>query len=51
VKEPFVTGAYTMIDRVVADIASAEHDLTMIFSASPFPSHQFRQRADPNGGN
>jgi len=37
-QEPFVAGADTMIDRVVADIPNAEQGFTMIFSAAPFPS-------------
>jgi hypothetical protein len=52
VQEPFVAGADTMIDRVVADIPDAEKGFTLIFSASPFPSHQHRldwQRADVEG--
>jgi hypothetical protein len=44
VKEPFVAGADTMIDRVVADIPDADKGFTLIFSASPFPGHQ-HQRA------
>jgi hypothetical protein len=53
VHEPFVAGADTMIDRVVADIPNAEHGFTMIFSAAPFPGHQFRLewRRDGDGGN
>ena len=42
VQEPFVAGADTMIDRVVADIPDAEHGFTMIFASIPFPGHQFR---------
>ena len=51
-QEPFVAGADTMIDRVVADIPNAEQGFTMIFSAAPFPSHQFRlkwRRTDGTG--
>jgi hypothetical protein len=53
VQEPFVGGADTMIDRVVADIPNAERGFTMIFSAAPFPGHQFRLgwRRDGDGGN
>jgi len=53
-QEPFVAGADTMIDRVVADIADAERGFTLIFSGTPFPGHQHRLdwlRADPDGGN
>ena len=42
VQEPFVAGADTMIDRVVADIPDAERGFTMIFSTTPFPGHQHR---------
>jgi hypothetical protein len=54
VQEPFVAGADTMIDRVVADIPDAERGFILTFSASPFPGHQYRldwQREDVNGGN
>ena len=52
-QEPFVAGADTMIDRVVADIPDAERGFTMIFSAAPFPGHQFRLewRRVGDGGN
>jgi hypothetical protein len=53
-KEPFVDGADTMIDRVVADIPDADKGFTLIFSAQPFPGHQYRldwQREDAGGGN
>jgi hypothetical protein len=52
VQEPFVAGADTMIDRVVADIPRAEQGFVMMFSASPFPGHQVRlewRRADRDG--
>jgi hypothetical protein len=52
VQEPFVSGADTMIDRIVADIPNAERGFTMVFSAAPFPGHQFRLewcRADGAG--
>jgi len=51
-QEPFVAGADTMIDRVVANIPDAENGFTMIFSAAAFPGHQFRlewRRADSTG--
>lgn len=51
-QEPFVAGADTMIDRVVTDIPDAEKGFTLIFSAVPFPGHQFRldwQREDAGG--
>jgi hypothetical protein len=35
--EPFVAGADTWIDRVVAGIPDAEQGFTLIFSSMPFP--------------
>ena len=52
VQEPFVSGADTWIDRVVADIPSAEKGFTVIFSSTPFPGHQYRldwRRAEAGG--
>ncbi len=40
VKEPFVAGADTLIDRVVDTIPDAETGFLMLFSATPFPGHQ-----------
>jgi hypothetical protein len=42
-----------MIDRVVADIPNAEQGLTLIFSSSPFPAHQYRLdwHCEEAGGN
>ena len=53
VQEPFVAGADTMIDRVVADIPDAEHGFTLIFSTTPFPGYQYRLdwRREEGGGN
>jgi hypothetical protein len=53
VQEPFVSGADTMIDRVVANIPDAERGFVMLFSAAPFPGHQFRLdwRRCESGGN
>jgi hypothetical protein len=53
-QEPFVSGAGTMIDRVVADVPNADSGFTLIFAATPFPGHQYRldwMRADEDGGN
>ena len=52
-QEPFVAGADTMIDRVVADIPDAERGFTMIFSAMPFPGYQYQLdwRREEGGGN
>jgi hypothetical protein len=53
VQEPFVAGADTMIDRVVADIPEAEDGFNLIFSITPFPGYQHRLdwRREENGGN
>ena len=42
VQEPFVGGADTIIDTLVRDIPNASNGFAMIFSARPFPGHQFR---------
>jgi hypothetical protein len=54
VKEPFVSGIDTMIDRVVADakIPDAENGFTIVFSAQPFPGYQLQlqwRRAEYGG--
>lgn len=52
VQEPFVAGADSMIDRVVADIPGAEKGFTMVFSAAPFPGSQYTlewRRGDASG--
>lgn len=53
VQEPFVSGADTMIDRVVRDIPNAESGFKMIFSAARFPGAQFalQWRRGENDGN
>ena len=53
VQEPFVAGADTMIDRVVADIPEAEKGFLMLFSTTPFPGHQVKLewRREDGGGN
>jgi hypothetical protein len=40
-QEPFVSGADSMIDRVVADIPNAEDGFVMLFADSPFPGIGF----------
>ena len=42
-----------MIDRVVAGIPDAARGFVMVFSASPFPGHQYRLewRRGEGGGN
>ena len=53
VQEPFVSGADTMIDRVVAEIPDAGRGFVLIFSSTPFPGHQYRLdwRRSQGGGN
>ena len=53
VQEPFVSGADTMIDRVVKDIPNAAEGFVLIFSSTPFPAshvHLKWSRAE-SGGN
>lgn len=51
--EPFISGADTMIDRVVMEIPNAEKGFLMLFSSNPFPGNTLRlewRRAE-GGGN
>lgn len=53
IQEPFVEGADVIIDLAVANIPNADRGFLLLFSATPFPGHQFRlswRRAD-SGGN
>jgi hypothetical protein len=52
-REPFVAGADTIIDRMVEGIPNAEQGVTIVFSASPFPGsqHEFRRIREETGGN
>lgn len=53
VREPFVSGADTVIDRMVAQIPGAEAGFTLVFSDRPFPGHQaaFEWRREEYEGN
>lgn len=53
VQEPFVEGADVIIDRAVEGIPNAKGGFLMLFSATPFPGHQFRLswRRAGSGGN
>jgi hypothetical protein len=53
VQEPFVSGADTIIDRMVEGIPDAARGVTILFSANPFPGsrHQFEWRREESGGN
>ncbi len=51
-QEPFVAGADTWMDRATASIPGAESGFVLVFSAQPFPGHQFhmtRTRLDGGG--
>jgi hypothetical protein len=39
VREPFVSGADIIIDKLVSDIPNAEDGFALLFSARPFPGH------------
>jgi hypothetical protein len=41
VREPFVSGADTILDRMVEGIVDAKRGVTLLFSARPFPGSQF----------
>jgi hypothetical protein len=51
-QEPFVSGADTIIDRLVQSIPDADRGFVLIFSAEPFPGHQIQldwRRAEGSG--
>ncbi|MGO4262226.1 DUF6717 family protein [Lysobacter sp. TAB13] len=51
-EEPFVSGADTIIDHMVAGIDGAQNGFTLLFSTNPFPGYQLQldwQRADLSG--
>ena len=52
-REPFIAGIDTMIDKAVADIPNAEKGFRAIFSASPFPGVNLKLdwRREESGGN
>jgi hypothetical protein len=53
VREPFVAGIDTMIDKLVASIPDAEHGFRLLFSATPFPGYtvKLEWRREEYGGN
>ena len=53
VREPFVSGIDTMIDRLVASIPDAERGFRLLFSSSPFPGYTVKLdwRREEYGGN
>lgn len=52
-KEPFVSGADTMIEVLVADIPDAQKGFRLLFSATPFPGYQVKLAwaREEHGGN
>ena len=52
-KEPFVSGADTMIELLVAEIPNADKGFRLLFSASPFPgfTSKLQWRREEYGGN
>jgi hypothetical protein len=52
-REPFVAGIDTMIDKAVANIPNAEKGFRAIFSAQQFPGSDFKLewRREESGGN
>jgi hypothetical protein len=52
-KEPFVSGADTLIDCLVADMPDAVKGFRLLFSASPFPGYRAKLewRREEYGGN
>ena len=52
-KEPFVSGADTMIDSLVADIPNAQKGFRLLFSATPFPGYNVKLQwiREEYGGN
>jgi hypothetical protein len=53
VREPFVSGIDTMIDRAVADIPHADRGFRLLFSPTPFPGYavHLQWRREEFGGN
>jgi hypothetical protein len=53
VQEPFVSGADSMIDRLVSDLPRARQGFRLLFSATPFPGYAVRLEWDREeyGGN
>jgi hypothetical protein len=51
-KEPFVSGADTVLDRLTADVPGAERGFRLLFSAGPFPGYHLKamHRREEYGG-
>ena len=52
-REPFVSGADAIIERLVREIPNADLGFTLVFAAQPFPDSQteFEWRREEFGGN
>ena len=52
-REPFVSGADAIIDRMVENLPNPESGFSLVFSASPFPGFQaeLAWRREEYGGN
>ena len=52
IREPFVSGADDIIEKMVTHIPDAEKGFNLIFSAVPFPGYQaeFERREEEFGG-
>ena len=53
VREPFVSGADVIIDRMVEGIPDAQRGVTLLFSSGPFPGYQreFNRQREEYSGN
>jgi len=52
-REPFVSGADVMMDKLVANLPDAEKGFRLLFSATPFPAYtaKLERRREEYGGN
>jgi hypothetical protein len=52
-REPFVSGADVMMDKLVANLPDAAKGFRLLFSAAPFPGHtvKLEWRREEFGGN
>src|ERR1051325_2455057 len=52
-KEPFVSGADLMLDRLAVDIPNTQKGFRLLFSATPFPGYALKLewRREEYGGN
>lgn len=53
IKEPFVSGADVIMDKLVSGIPNAEKGFRLLFSASPFPGYSLKLewQREEYGGN